>query len=812
MKFEGLSLALRWLALAVFASGSPTGIASAQTFTTLKSFGTLTNMTGTLPQSQLVPGPDGTLYGTASQGPGILKGTVFRLEPNGSNFTVLKWFTNSLDGAAPLGRLILLGNTLYGTTVATVGSYAGAIFRLNTDGTGYAVLRHFADEDGVVPTGGLTLSGNTLYGIASGFSGQQLFKINPDGTAFAVLYNFTNSPNPSLEESGGVLYGTTYGGGSADAGTIFKVNTDGTGFMELKHFSASALDPNTGLRTNSDGANPRAGLTLNGGLLYGTANRGGDHGFGTVFTLNTDGTGFTVLKHFNGGDGIFPAGDVSLADGVLYGTTSRGGSSDDGTVFRLNSNGTGYTVLKHFVWELGSNNHEGAQPSAGLVVSGGALYGVTVAGGKTSEGTLFKLNTDGTAFSTLKHFTSFSDGQNPAGGLTLSGSVFYGTAQLGGTGGAGIVFKMHLDGSGYEILKHFTGSDGALPRGGLTVSSNELYGTTLSGGDQDYGTVFKLNPDGTGFTVLRSFKGTVESDGESPSAGLVLSGSTLYGATSSGGTSNSGTVFTLNTDGTDYQVLRNFPESPADGLNPVGDLTLSQGVLYGTTYRGGERGYGTVFKLNADGTGYTVLRSFRGAGEGDGEYPSAGLVLSGNTLYGTTRSGGASDHGTVFKLHTNGTDYAILRKFSGYPDDGEGPQTRLTLSGNVLYGRTSAGGSSGCGTMFKMNTDGTGLVMLYHFTFCNSGQSELVWSDGTLYGTTLEGGDWNIGTVFSLDPSKVLFAHPLGNSLVLDWLNPALGLQAAPYATGTYTNIAGATSPYTNTMAGPQQFFRLIGN
>jgi len=809
MKMEKSCFAPGWFALVVLTSCWLTGLATAQTFTTLKSFGILTNMTGTGPQSQLVQGPDGTLYGIASYGPGKLGGTVFKVQPDGSNFTVIKWFTNSLEGANPLGRLILLGNTLYGTTVANVNSYSGTVFRLNTDGTGYAVLKEFTINDGAIPSGGLALSGSTLYGIASGFSGRQLFKINPDGTAFAVLYNFTNFPNAALEESGGVLYGTTYGSGSEDSGTIFKLNADGTGFTELKRFSAATLDPFTGFPTNSDGANPRAGLTLYGGVLYGTANSGGDSGCGTVFRLGTDGTGFSVLKHFKSGDGMSPQGNVSVSDGVLYGTTFRGGSSDDGTVFKLNTNGTGYTVLKNFLWELGSTNNEGAHPSVGLVVSAGVLFGVTVAGGHTDEGTLFKLNTNGTEFLTFKHFTAYSDGQNPIGRLALSGGVFYGTAQLGGTWGAGIVFKMNMDGSGYEILKHFTWSEGS-PRGSLTLSNNVLYGTTESGGESGSGTVFKMNTDGTGHTVLRNFRGSVEGDGKYPSADLALSGSTLYGTTSSGGTSNGGTVFKLNTDGSDYTVLRSFPGSPDDGINPYSGLTLSQGMLYGTTWSGGTSNYGTVFKMNADGTGYTVLRNFRGAVESDGQSPSAGLLLSGNTLYGTTRSGGTSNEGTVFKLNTDGTGYTVLRNFTGYPGDGSSPIGDLTLAHGILYGTTSSGGALGYGTVFKMNTDGTGYLTPYHFV--NTTYSGLTLSGSTFYGTTLYGGDWDIGTVFRLDFSKALFAYPFSNRIVLDWMDPAFSLQAAPHVTGAYTNIPTATRPYTNTMFAPQQFFRLIGN
>jgi uncharacterized repeat protein (TIGR03803 family) len=203
--------------------------ATAQTFTTIKNFGVLTNATGTSPRSELVQGPDGTLYGTAADGE--VRGTVFKVNSDGTGFTVLKWFTNSLDGANPSAGVTLSGSTLYGTT-SDGGSFGfGTVFKVNTDGSGYTVLKHFTSSDGAYPFAAVTLSGSTLYG-------------------------------------------TTQVGGSSDRGTVFKVNTDGSGHTVLKHFDFS------------DGAIPLSGLTLSGGALYGTTSEGGHFGFGTVFKLD----------------------------------------------------------------------------------------------------------------------------------------------------------------------------------------------------------------------------------------------------------------------------------------------------------------------------------------------------------------------------------------------------------------------------------------------------------------------------------------------------------------------------------------------
>jgi uncharacterized repeat protein (TIGR03803 family) len=111
----------------------------------------------------------------------------------------------------------------------------------------------------------------------------------------------------------------------------------------------------------------------------------------------------------------------------------------------------------------------------------------------------------------------------------------------------------------------------------------------------------------------------------------VLCGSNLFGTTVGGG-AGYGTLFKINTDGTAFGMLTAFPGS--DGPVSYGNLTLSGTTLYGTTYGDGISRYGSVFKINTDGSGYSVLRRFTGD---DGSYPGyAELVLSDGVLYGTT--------------------------------------------------------------------------------------------------------------------------------------------------------------------------------
>jgi uncharacterized repeat protein (TIGR03803 family) len=375
-------------------------------------------------------------------------------------------------------------------------------------------------------------------------------------------------------------------------------------FATLYNFSGGA-----------DGSQPFAGLTLSGYTLYGATLLAGNSGDGTIFALNIDGSGFKALYNFSGfNDGFYAQGTPTVAGGVVYGTAHFGGAANNGTLFTLNADGTGFTILHTFSAGSGSPpnqiNSDGANPQAGLVLAAGTLYGTAVYGGSGGYGTVFAINADGVAFNTLHSFTAPSsvaetnaDGANPYGGLVLSGSTLYGTAHFGGTSGHGTVFAINADSSGFKTLHSFSSTnDGGAPFAGLVLSSNRLFGTALQGGTSGQGTLFALNSDGTAFTVLHAFSGTV--DGANPAADLILSGTTLYGTTSYGGTFNNGTVFRLQTDGTGFTNLYSFSATSSsaatnsDGANPYGRLTLAANSLYGTTKAGGSFGQGTVFSIS----------------------------------------------------------------------------------------------------------------------------------------------------------------------------------------------------------------------
>src|SRR5882724_6033893 len=179
--------------------------------------------------------------------------------------------------------------------------------------------------------------------------------------------------------------------------------------FKILHSFTPLGDYRSGFGTNSDGAGPWGGLTLLGNTLYGVAAEGGTWGNGTVFKVNTDGTGFAPLYSFSTAEGAHPVSALVASGNTLYGTAQLGGTSNNGMLFAINTDGTGFTQLHSFAaasaWPCPCVNGDGAGPYAGLALLGDRLYGATIGGGSLGGGTVFSVNLDGTRFTTLHSFS-----------------------------------------------------------------------------------------------------------------------------------------------------------------------------------------------------------------------------------------------------------------------------------------------------------------------------------------------------------------------------------------------------------------------
>jgi uncharacterized repeat protein (TIGR03803 family) len=379
-----------------------------------------------------------------------------------------------------------------------------------------------------------------------------------------------------------------------------------TSFNVLHTFSALSGNP----FANNDGASPRAGLVLSGHTLFGATAEGGAAGFGTVFEVNIDGSGFRTLYNFtNGADGATPIAPLLVAGGMLYGTASAGGADSHGTIFALDTGGTNFSTLYTF-----TNGADGAQPAASLVLSGSSLYGT--AGGTTSGssyGTVFMMNTNGSDFSVLHQFSAPSsirytndDGFFLSGPLFLSGSTLYGVATDGGANGCGTLFTNASDGPDFGAAYTFAAvsgfppanGSGANPQGGVVLSGATLFGAAFGGGINGWGAVYQCDLEGSGFSPLYCFTGS--GDYYNPQGPLVVSNNMLYGTTPA-------TIFGLASDGNSFTNLFEFPSIISDGaghytnatgLTPNGGLVLAGQSFYGTARDGGSNGFGTVFAFD----------------------------------------------------------------------------------------------------------------------------------------------------------------------------------------------------------------------
>ncbi len=358
-------------------------------------------------------------------------------------------------------------------------------------------------------------------------------------------------------------------------------------------------------------------------------------------------------------------------------------------------------------------------------------------------------------------------------------------------------------------LVQFNGTNGANPNTALIPGNNGIYyGTTYNRGSNNLGTVFNVTTNGT-LTTLVNFART---NGANPKGLTWGADGNLYGTTYYGGDSSKGTVFALTTNGA-LTTLVSF--NTTNGANPNAALTPgTDGSFYGTTVFGGDNKVGTVFHVTTNGT-LTTLVSFANT---NGAFPNAALTPGTDGIfYGTTSQGGSNNLGTVFTVTTNGT-LTTLASFNGA--NGAFPNATLTLGPDgSFYGTTFQGGSNNLdlGTVFKMTTNGT-LTTLVSFNTTNGANPDAdltLGADGSFYGTTF-GSSNGLGMLFQLSPVSVppvpLDISPLSNTVVLSWTNPAFSLQSAPEVFGSYTNIPGSASPYTNPISGARQFFRLIEN
>ena len=807
----------------------------------LHSFGSAGN-SGVDPVASLIQGADGSIYGTTANGGSAGGGTVFSMTSSFVVTTLHSFGDGSVanDGTDPAAGLVQgTDRNFYGTTAVGGSAGGGTVFRMTPSGT-VSILHSFGDgsvaNDGTNPAASLiqdkdgSFYGTTAKGGSAGDG--TVFQMTSSG-AVTILHSFndgsvandgTNPAAALIQGTDGNFYGTTDDGGSAGDGTVFQITASG-GVTILHSFNDGSVA--------NDGTNPAAGLIQGtDGNFYGTTENGGSAGVGTVFNM-TPSFVVTTLHSFGDGttlsDGSNPRAPlVQGSDGNLSGTTSNGGSSPApgaGTVFRMAVSGV-VTILHSF----GNVQNDGRVPDAGLIQgSDGSFYGTTYGGGSSSGGgSVFEMSPSGSV-AIVHSFGATDDGNFPeAPPIQGKDGSFYGTTDLGGSEGAGTVFRMTS--AGVVTILHSFGdgtvaNDGWNPSAGLIQASDgNFYGTTTELGQG----LFRMTELGVVTTVHSFGDGTVANDGNDCEAVLIQgSDGSLYGTTNLGGSANDGTLFSMTLSGT-VIILHSFGDGSVvnDGTNPLAGLIQGKdGSFYGTTQQGGSAGQGTIFQMTSSGA-VTILHSFGdGSVVNDGNAPQASLIQgSDGSFYGTTPQGGSAGDGTVFKMTSSGS-VTILHSFDdgSVTNDGIRPDAGLVqgTDGN-LYGTTSTGGSAGNGTAFKMTPAGS-VTILHSFddgSIAHDGfdpEAGLIQgTDGNFYGTTTQGGSGNDGTVFRLSgapqlTASVALASSQNPAALGQLITFAVTVTAAAPAsgtpTGTITFLDGTAALGARTLANGQAAF-----
>jgi uncharacterized repeat protein (TIGR03803 family) len=343
-------------------------------------------------------------------------------------------------------------------------------------------------------------------------------------------------------------------------------------------------------------------------------------------------------------------------DGAYYGTIQTNGAFNAGSVYKMTTNGA-YGLIYSFCAEGGHCTTTGSFPDGGVTLgTDGNFYGTTQDGGANGDGTVFKI-TPGSTLTTLWNFTE---------GLT----------------------SQHLKDEGFPWYPPLLGQDG------------NFYGVDSGGYNTDYGVFYKMTSKGA--LTPHQF---VYTNGAGPNLAVQSTDGNFYGTTQLGGdpTCKCGVVYKATAAGK-ITVLHAFKGYPTDGNRPLGMLVQgTDGNFYGTTYNGGAKNIGTLFKITPAGA-FSLLYSFNG-NPSDGALPWTGMTLAtdGN-LYGVTAVGGTKNAGVVYKLTPAG-NVSILYNFctvSCY--DGIYPETPIMQhTDGKFYGNT-AGNSLGGAVFYSFDT------------------------------------------------------------------------------------------------------------
>ena len=644
--------------------------------------------------------------------------------------------------------------------------------------------------------------------------GGSIHRMNLPATSPGVIHTFDNfTPH---QPTGGVVYGNAnwlYGflqfNGTSRDGAFYKIRDDGTLFTKLYDASSpfylssipyyhtdgmvyfstgpevKKYNPATNLITdislNNFGMSRTMTIDADGWMYFVSGSQNPN-----IFRAKTDGSDvqdlITLTGATDGWNGI--AGLTEVPGDSIFGVMANGGANDEGTIYSIKKDGTGKTIHHHFTMATGR------YPESKLVYFDGKLYGTTFQGGDFTNGVLYTINTDGTGYRVLHHF-ALSGIANVRGNISISsnGRVFGTYSQFSDAGGTWRAWKVDTSGENFENFMNVDQRESGHGNLDILLADDEtIILTTTEMGRHDGGALSLFDTSGTGSSLYHFGMST---NGFHPNPLIKSTNGKLYGTTTIGGAAGNGTIYSINADGSGFQKLHEFTD--AEGYEPSGKLLeASDGKLYGTARWGGPVNGGLLFRMDKTGANFQVLYSFPLSNE---VYSPIGGLVEDNAgfLYGTTIYSAFSS-GSVYRISKTGTGFTVLKTFVS---DIYNPRDGLKLDNGWLYGTCGSGGAEGKGGVYRIQTNGAGYQVLHDFTGTNSGSLPIaipsIASNGKLYGTTNQGGLNGLGTLWSMDLTGTNFTSLRSFSGATDGSYPVGGLIQA--TNGLLYGINGSDGP-----------------
>jgi len=344
----------------------------------------------------------------------------------------------------------------------------------------------------------------------------------------------------------------------------------------------------------------------------------------------------TVLHSFNNSGLI---GADNLICPIIYQNGIIYGTNAIGFIYSYNTISNQYNTLYNF------NNAN----IYSIVYYNGLLYGTTYNIGTNNVGTIYSYNITSNQLNTLYSFTGGTNGESPINSFNGHyNGILYGTTTLGGANNLGTLYSYNITSNQYNTLYSFTGGNsGKNPTSYVIYDNGILYGTTPNGGNNNIGLLYSYNIITNQYNILYSFNGTITGFGTNDTASVTLNNGILYGTTFFGGNNNKGELYSYNITSNQLNTLYSFTGTGTNGANPCFCPIYQNGILYGTTYTGGSNNVGTIYSYNITSNQYNTLYSFTG-GTTDGANPYISVLYQNGILYGNTNAGGSNSIGTLY--------------------------------------------------------------------------------------------------------------------------------------------------------------------